>query len=108
MAEKNEYEVKAVNKKTETVEAIVDKKIGEESPPSQQPQVLGSAAQPSKMQRRGFQIPQIPTQKIFKTLTDREMMVQTLHDETMEPHVHLIILLFIVFILAIIIALIGI
>ena len=109
MAEDNEYEVKAAGKKAETVETIVDQKIKEGSQPSQQrSQVPGSASQPSKTQRRGFQLPQIPTDKIFKTLTDREMMRQTLHDETMEPHVHMMILLFIVFVLAIVIALLGI
>ena len=100
MVEDNDYEVKAMEKKAEAVEAIVDQKIQEE--PSQ-------PLQPSQAPtRKGFSIPQIPTEKIFKTLTDREMMRQTLHDETMEPHVHLVILLFIVFVLAIIIALLGI
>ena len=100
MAEEKDYEVKAVDKKAESIEAIVDKRMPEE------PQPQGSS-QPSQTPRKGFQMPQIPTDKIFKTLTDREMMRQTLHDETMEPHVHLVILLFIVFILAIIIGLLG-
>ncbi len=105
MAEDKDYEVKAVDKKVETVEEIVDQKIIEESRPSQQ--IVERTPQTSQAPRKGFSIPQIPTDKIFKTLTDREMMRQTLHDETMEPHVHLVILLFIVFILAIIIALLG-
>jgi hypothetical protein len=100
MAEDNDYEVKAVEKKAEAVEAIVDQKIQEKPSKPLQPSQAPT--------RKGFSIPQIPTDKIFKTLTDREMMRQTLHDETMEPHVHLVILLFIVFVLAIIIALLGI
>ena len=100
MAEEKRYVVREVDKKAESIEAIVDKKIEEEPQPRE-------SVQPSQTPRKGFQIPQIPTDKIFKTLTDREMMRQTLHDETLEPHVHLVILLFIVFILAIIIGLLG-
>lgn len=110
MAEEKDYEVKAVEKKAEAIEAIVDQKIQEDSQPMQRQseQTQQSASQPSQSRRQKFQIPQIPTDKIFKTLTNKEMMMQTLHDETMEPHVHLMILLFLVFILAIIIALLGI
>ncbi len=100
MAEENHYVVREVDKRAESIEAIVDKKIEEEPQPQESPQS-------SQTPRKGFQIPQIPTDKIFKTLTDREMMRQTLNDETMEPHVHLIKLLFIVFVLAIIIGLLG-
>ena len=98
MAEDKEYVVRSVEKKAEAIEAIVDQKMQEESQP----------LQPSQPSRQKFQIPQIPTDKIFRTLTDREMMRQLLHDETMEPHVHMIKLLFIVFVLAIIIVLLGI
>ena len=56
----------------------------------------------------GRLLPNIPTDKIFKTMTDKELMMQAWHDETLEPHIHLMKLLLIVFILAIIITLIGI
>ncbi|UCG68058.1 MAG: hypothetical protein JSV09_09485 [Thermoplasmata archaeon] len=97
MAEEKDYEVKALEKKVEVVEAIVDKEIGDGQPSSQASQTT----------RKGFQVPQIPTDKIFKTLTDRELLRQTWHDETMEPHIHLIKLLLLVFVLAIIIGLLG-
>jgi hypothetical protein len=98
MPDENEYEVKTKEEKSREIEEIVDKKIVEGPTPTE----------PAKTQKKGFSVPQIPTERIFKTLTDRETMRQTLHDETLEPHVHLAILLLIVFILAIIISLIGI
>ncbi len=99
MSEDKVYKVKEVHKETDDIEAIVDKKIKEE------PNVIPQASQPKK---KGFQLPQIPTDKIFKTLTNKEALKQTLHDETLEPHVHLAILLFIIFIMAIVISLLGI
>ncbi len=93
------YKVRTVEKGTDDIDTIVDKKIQEE------PEAKPQASQPKK---KTFQLPQIPTDKIFKTLTDREAMRQTLHDETLEPHIHLAILLLLVFIMAIIISLIGI
>jgi hypothetical protein len=97
MAKEKDYEVKTVDKKPEVVEAIVDKEIGDKQPSVQSPRTT----------RKGFQVPQIPTDKIFKTLTDRELMRQTWKDETMEPHIHLIKLLLLVLVLAIIIGLLG-
>ncbi|UCE38013.1 MAG: hypothetical protein JSW00_01875 [Thermoplasmata archaeon] len=102
MPEDEEYEVKAGEKKPEDVEEKIDKKI-EEMPKSE-----GEPSEPTQKPRKVFQVPSVPTEKIFKTLTDKEMMKQALHDETLEPHVHLAILILIVFILAIIITLIGI
>lgn len=98
MPDENEYEVKTKEVKSREIEEIVDKKIEEGPKPKEQAQT----------QKRAFSVPQIPTKRIFKTLTDRDTMRETLHDETLEPHVHLVILLLIVFILAIIISLIGI
>ena len=98
MPDENEYEVKTKEEKSKKIEDIVDKKIVEGPKPTE----------PAQTQKKRFSVPQIPTQRIFKTLTDRELMKQTLHDETLEPHIHLAILLLIVFILAIIITLIGI
>ena len=98
MPDENEYEVKTKEVKSREIEEIVDKKIEEGPKPTE----------PAQTKKRGFSMPQIPTERIFKTLTDRETMRETLHDETLEPHVHLAILLLIVFILAIIITLIGI
>ena len=103
MAQENEYEVKPVGKKAEDIEAIIDKKGLEEE---KQPSLPQEPKEPQP--RKGFQIPKIPTDKIFKTITNKDMMMETLHDETMEPHVHMVILLLLVFVLAIIIALIGI
>jgi len=40
-------------------------------------------------------------------MTDKDFLMETLTDETLSPHVHLGILLFIVIIVAIVIALIG-
>lgn len=57
--------------------------------------------------KQRMQFPKIPTDRIIKTVTNRDMMMETLHDETMEPHIHLAVLLLIVIILAIIISLIG-
>ncbi|ODS35921.1 MAG: hypothetical protein A7315_04975 [Candidatus Altiarchaeales archaeon WOR_SM1_79] len=110
MAEEKEYDVKVVYKKPKEIEEVVDEKIKDEAKvsPRESVQIQQPIQTPQIKTKKGFQIPQIPTQKIFKTLTDREMMMQTLHDETMEPHVHLTILLIFVFILAIIIGLLGI
>lgn len=104
MAEDTDYELKVREKKAEKIETIIDNKIQEEPPssPQQEPPLKRS-----KAQRKLLQIPQIPTDKVFKTITNKDMMMQTLHDETLEPHVHLVFLLLIVFFLAIIITLIG-
>ncbi|UCE73668.1 MAG: hypothetical protein JSV56_11670 [Methanomassiliicoccales archaeon] len=102
MAEDKEQVVRPVVKNNEEIETKVDEKI------IGKPEASPSESQPSQTPRKGFQVPKIPTDKIFKTLTDKEMMKQTLHDETMEPHVHMAILILIVFILAIIISLLGI
>ena len=90
MEEKDDYEVKAVKEEEAPVEFQKTEK---------------QATQPAA--RRSFPIPQIPADKIFKTITDKEKMKEAFHDETLEPHIHLVILILIVFILAIIIALIG-
>jgi hypothetical protein len=98
MPDEKEYEVKTKDEKSKEIDAIIDRKLEEAPEP----------AEPAQTQKKAFTVPQIPTERIFKTLTDRETMRETLHDETLEPHVHLVILLLIVFILAIIISLIGI
>ncbi len=77
--------------------------LKESSPPAQTSQ----ASQQTKPWQR-IRFSQIPTEKIIKTMTNKDMMMQTLHDETMEPHVHMTILLLIVIVLAIIISLLGI
>ena len=102
MAEEEDYKIKTVERKVESVEAKIDQKIQETTP--SQPQVPTTP----RASKRGFPLPNIPADKIFKTITDKELMMQALHDETLEPHVHLVKLLLIVFILAIIITLIGI
>ncbi len=98
MPGEEEYEVKTRDEKTREIEDIVDRKVEEAPKPKE----------PIPTQKKIFSVPQIPTERIFKTLTDRDMMRQTLHDETLEPHIHLAILILIVFLLAIIISLIGI
>ncbi len=97
MEEKDDYEVKAVEEEGD--DSVDFQKAQKEIPPSQSPKPAA---------RRSFPIPKIPADKIFKTITNKEKMMETLHDETLEPHVHLVIILLIVFVLAIIIALIGI
>ena len=89
-----EYKVKEVEKESTEVEAIVDEKV--------EPQVA-----PAPTTKKGFSVPAIPTDKIFKVVSDRQMMEQMWKDETMEPHVHMIKLLVIVMILALIISLVG-
>lgn len=89
-----EYKVKEVEKEQTDVEAKIDKKV--------EPQ---AASAPTT--KKGFSVPAIPTDKIFKVVTDRQMMEQMWRDETMEPHVHMIKLLVIVMILALIISLFG-
>ena len=106
MADEKEYKVRAVEEE-ESIEDAVDQKIQDKMPLSES-QVSQTQPPSQPRARRGLKMPQIPTERIFKTMTNKEMMMQTLHDETMEPHVHLIILLFIVFVLAIILALVGI
>jgi hypothetical protein len=77
----------------------------EEQSESPQPQIKDT---PQTKPRKRMQFSQIPTERIIKTMTNRDMMMETLHDETMEPHIHIAILLLIVIILAIIISLLGI
>ena len=79
-------------------------------PQLKEPQPTAEIPQTSQKSKPWQRIPfsQIPTEKIFKTMTNKDMMMQTLHDETMEPHVHIAILLLIVMVLAIIISLLGI
>jgi hypothetical protein len=67
-------------------------------------------ATPTTQQAKPWQknpFSQIPTDKIFKTMTNKDMMKQTFQDETMEPHRHMVYLLTIVMIMAIIISLLG-
>jgi hypothetical protein len=89
-----EYKVKQVENEVATVEAIVDEKVEAQTQPAPTP-------------KKGFSAPSIPTDKIFKMVTDRQMREQMWRDETMEPHVHMIKLLFLVLILAIIISVLG-
>jgi hypothetical protein len=88
-----EYKVKEIKEPEITVKEVV-----EEVPPQ---------ASPQPTTKKGFSIPQIPAKKIFKVVSDRQMMEQMWKDETMEPHVHMIKLLVIVMILAVIISLLG-
>jgi hypothetical protein len=89
-----EYKVKEIKEPEITV-----KEVEEEGPPQAPPQ------QPTT--KKGFSVPSVPTDKIFKVVSDRQMMQQMWKDETMEPHVHMIKLLVIVIILALIISLLG-
>lgn len=79
--------------------------MSESTQPAQPVKATQTAQQGKPWQRVKFS--QIPTERIIKTMTNKDMMMETLHDETLEPHVHLAILLFIVIILAIIISLLG-
>ncbi len=105
MAEEEDYEVKSVERKVQNIEAKIDQKIQEDV---QSEPLISTTPQSSQTAKRGFPLPNIPTEKIFKTITDKELMMQAWHDETLEPHIHLMKLLLIVFVLAIIITLIGI
>lgn len=98
MAKDKEYTIKPVEKEIETVEAIVDNEISAESATTSQP----------KSQKKFLQVPAIPTDKIFRTITDRKKMEEIWRDETMEPHIHMIKLIMLIIILAIIISLLGI
>jgi hypothetical protein len=98
MAEDKEYSVRPVEKKVETVEAIVDEENTAESQ---------AASQPNAVSKKTFSTPAIPTDKIFKMVTDREMMKQAWKDETMEPHFHMVKLIILIIILAVIISLLG-
>ncbi len=89
-----EYKVKEIKEPEITVKEVVD-----EGPPPAPPQ------QPAT--KKGFHVPSVPTDKIFKVVSDRQMMQKMWKDETMEPHVHMIKLLVIVIILALIISLLG-
>ena len=89
--------------KEEPKASLEEEGVSEPSQPTATPQ---KPKQTKPWQR--IQFSQIPTDKIIKTMTNKDMMMQTLHDETMEPHVHMAILLMIVIILAIIISLLGI
>jgi len=101
------------NKKVFAVKKVVEGKP-EDSTETARPQLKETqevveatpVTKPTKPWQR-VQFSQIPTQKIFQTMTNPDMMRQTLHDETLEPHVHIAILLLIVMILAIIITLLG-
>jgi hypothetical protein len=97
--------------KDEPLETVEAQKVQETPPtvqaePVQQEPTVKPSPTTKPLQR--FKFSQIPTDRIIKTMTNKEMMKQTLKDETLEPHVHMVILLGIVFILAIIISLIGI
>jgi hypothetical protein len=96
MAEDKEYSVRPVEKKAETVEAIVDEEISADSPPT-----------PAPAPKKGFSTSAIPTDKIFKMVTDPNMMKQAWKDETMEPHFHMVKLIILIIILAVIISLLG-
>jgi hypothetical protein len=90
-----EYKIKEVEKEETTpVEALVEE-------PAE------ASSQPAPTVKKGFSAPSIPTDKIFKVVTDRQMMEQLWRDETMEPHVHMIKLLLMVAVLAFIITLLG-
>jgi hypothetical protein len=97
MAEDEEYEVSQTDKKTESERAIVDQEISTDSESPSQPQP----------QKKSFGVPAIPTDKIFRTITDRQKMEEIWRDETMEPHIHMIKLIGLIIILAIIISLLG-
>jgi hypothetical protein len=97
MANDGEYEVTNGARNTESVKAIVDKEISSESATTPQPQ-------PKK---KSFGVPAIPTDKIFRTITDRQKMEEIWRDETMEPHIHMVKLIILIIILAIIISILG-
>jgi hypothetical protein len=99
MAKDGEYEVSQAEKNTESIEAIVDQEISQNSATTPQPQ--------SQPQKKSFGIPGIPTDKIFRTITDRQKMEEIWRDETMEPHVHMVKLIILIIILAIIISILG-
>ena len=89
-----EYKIKEVTEEATEVEAIVEESSE-------------AATQPTPVAKKGFSVPSIPTDKIFKIVTDRQKMEQLWHDETMEPHIHMIKLLLLVAVLAVIITLLG-
>lgn len=89
-----EYKIKEVKEEVTPVEAIAEE-------PAE------AAPQPAPTVKKGFSAPAIPTDKIFKIVTDRQMMEQMWRDETMEPHVHMIKLLLIIAVLAFIITMLG-
>ncbi len=82
---------------------------GSSQPQLKEPQPSTETQQTSQPIKPRKKIPfsQIPAEKIFKTMTNKDMMMQTFHDETMEPHIHIAILLLIVMVMAIIISLLG-
>lgn len=89
-----EYKIKEVTEEATEVEPLVDEKVEAQTQPAPAP-------------KKGFSVPAIPTGKIFKVVTDRQKMEQLWHDETMEPHIHMIKLLLLVAVLAVIITLLG-
>lgn len=97
MANDEEYDVSQAEKKTESIDAVVDKEISTDSAASPEPQP----------QKKSFGVPSIPTNKIFRTITDRQKMEEIWRDETMEPHIHMVKLIILIIILAIIISLLG-
>lgn len=97
MAKDEEYELSQTGGKTESIEVIADNEISTESATTSQP----------KSQKKFLQVPTIPADKIFRTITDRKKMEEIWRDETMEPHIHMIKLIMLIIILAIIISLLG-
>ena len=89
-----EYKIKEVTEEVTEVEPLEVEPVEVQSEPTPTP-------------KKSFSVPTIPTDKIFKVVTDRKMMEQLWHDETMEPHVHMIKLLLLVAVLAVIITLLG-
>jgi hypothetical protein len=89
-----EYKIKEVKEEVSDIETLVDEKVDAEPQPAPAP-------------KKGFSVPTIPTNKIFKVVTDRQKMEQLWHDETMEPHIHMLKLLLFVAILALIISALG-
>jgi hypothetical protein len=89
-----EYKVKDIKEPELTPDVIEDENVV--------PQTA-----PAPTTKKGFSVPTIPTEKIFKVVSDRQMMGQMWKDETMEPHVHMIKLLVIVVILAVVISVLG-
>lgn len=103
------YIIRPVIKK-EPLSAPEEEGMSEPSQPRLKESQSTTETQQTSQQTKPWQkIPfsQIPTDKIFKTMTNKDMMMQTFHDETMEPHIHIAILLMIVMVLAIIISLLG-
>lgn len=84
---------------------VVEAEVVEEKPVEQPSVEEGKTPKKSPIKMPSISLPKVSKERIVKTLTDREVMMETLHDETLEPHIHLAILLFLVFIISIIISL---